>query len=233
MKGYGGGGKGDDDDEYLPLRSPSPSSGSNNGQSVERERKPYGSVARSGNTRSEENMARKKPPPPLPPHHHSFRHQASNVSFHHVPWYRDHQEVARGILYGTINAMMCVPVSISFATIIFRNEAFYPYLPALVRLVLFSSMVHALCFGCLSSLPFAVGQVQDAGLIFLSSMASTIAEDCKEKGYSDDIMLGTVLAILSLSTATLGLALVLVGKLKLASVRTLCDCSMLYPLYYP
>jgi SulP family sulfate permease len=62
-----------------------------------------------------------------------------------------------------INATMCLPVSISFATIIFRHEAFRPYLPTLVRLVLFSSTVHALCFVSFSSMPFAVGQVQYSG----------------------------------------------------------------------
>jgi len=135
-----------------------------------------------------------------------------------LPWYRDPQEVARGFLYGLINALMCVPVTISFATIIFRDEAFFQYLPALVRLVIFSGAVHAFCFGCLSSLPFAVGQVQDAGLIFLSSMATTIAQDSLAKGYEPDLMVATVLVLLSLSTATLGLALIVVGKLKLASL---------------
>lgn len=49
-----------------------------------------------------------------------------------------------------------------------------PYLPDLVRLVLLSSAVHAAAFVALSSMPFAVGQVQDAGLIFLSTMARSV-----------------------------------------------------------
>lgn len=66
----------------------------------------------------------------------------------------------QGILYGLINASICLPASISFSTIIFRHEAFAPFLPVLVRLVLLSSAVHASIFVMLSSMPFAVGQVQ-------------------------------------------------------------------------
>lgn len=66
----------------------------------------------------------------------------------------------KGVVYGLINASICLPASISFSTIIFRHEAFAPHLPVLVRLVIFSSAVHAAIFVWLSSMPFAVGQVQ-------------------------------------------------------------------------
>lgn len=33
-------------------------------------------------------------------------------------------EVMRGVLFGAINASICLPASVSFATIIFRHEAF-------------------------------------------------------------------------------------------------------------
>ena len=46
----------------------------------------------------------------------------------------------------------------------------------LVKLVLFSSLVHQAAFSAQSSLPFAIGQVQDAGLIFLSKIAGEIAD---------------------------------------------------------
>ena len=49
-----------------------------------------------------------------------------------------------------------------------------PYLPMLVKLVLFSSIVHQMAFTGLSSLKFSVGQVQDAGLIFLSAMSTKV-----------------------------------------------------------
>ncbi|KAM3572911.1 hypothetical protein VYU27_005111 [Nannochloropsis oceanica] len=126
----------------------------------------------------------------------------------------------KGVLYGLINASICLPASISFSTIIFRHEAFAPYLPVLVRLVLLSSAVHATIFVWLSSMPFAVGQVQDAGLIFLSSMASILADYCRQHKLSDAVLLSTTLVLLSLSTALVGLSLILMGKLQLASAVT-------------
>jgi hypothetical protein len=38
----------------------------------------------------------------------------------------------RGLLYGTVNGVMCIPVMISFTAIIFRDEAFSAYMPSLV-----------------------------------------------------------------------------------------------------
>lgn len=102
---------------------------------------------------------------------------------------------------------------ISFASIIFRDHAFTPYMPALIKLVLFSSLTHQLCFTLFSSLPFAVGQVQDAGLIFLSSMASSLVLSVSEEN-----LIPTTLIVLCLSTAGLGVMLMLIGKLRLASV---------------
>lgn len=67
-------------------------------------------------------------------------------------------------------------------------------------------------------MPFAVGQVQDAGLIFLSSIASTVAEHCRTRGLPDDVLLSTALVFIALATATLGLALMGIGRLGLASV---------------
>ena len=102
---------------------------------------------------------------------------------------------------------------ISFASIIFRDHAFSPFMPSLIKLVLFSSLVHQLSFTLFSSLPFAVGQVQDAGLIFLSSMASSIVGAVNEEN-----LIPTTLFLLSASTAGLGVMLMLIGKLRLASV---------------
>ena len=69
-----------------------------------------------------------------------------------------------------------------------------------------------------SSLPFAVGQVQDAGLIFLSSIASGIVKHCRDRGHDVESTLATVTVGLSLCTAILGVALVILAKLKVASV---------------
>lgn len=109
------------------------------------------------------------------------------------------------------------PVTISFGSIIYQDPFFQPYLPILMKLTLISCIVHQYCFATLSSLPFAVGQVQDAGLIFLSSMATSIVQYCQENDYTDpDTILATVTIGLGVATTLLGIGLVLVGKLRLA-----------------
>lgn len=107
------------------------------------------------------------------------------------------------VMYGIINATIVMPVIMSFGSIIYRNEAFRPYMPVLIKLTLFSGTVHQLCFSTFSSLPFAVGQVQDAGLIFLSSMASDMVVYCKERDYDDETLLATVTIGLASCTAVL------------------------------
>ena len=90
--------------------------------------------------------------------------------------------VTKALIYGCINAVVCAPVMISFASIIFRHPTFHrdaATYARLVKLVLFSSAVHQAVFVTTSSLVFAVGQVQDAGLIFLSKMATNIAASAK------------------------------------------------------
>ena len=67
-----------------------------------------------------------------------------------------------------------------------------------------------------SSLPFAIGTVQDAGLIFLSSMANTIANRMIDDGNTEIEILSTTLVLLCSGTACLGLVLVVMGKFKLA-----------------
>eukprot|EP01039_Chlorochromonas_danica_P001409 gene1409-1532_t len=129
---------------------------------------------------------------------------------------KENQSLYSALLYGVINALMVTPVSISFCAIIFCHPAFLPHLPQLVKLVLFSSAMHQLCFTLCSSLPFAVGQVQDAGLIFLSAMAASIAKGCQASGQAD-ALLPTTLVVLALCTAALGLLLIATAKLRLAS----------------
>ena len=67
----------------------------------------------------------------------------------------------------------------SFASIIFSDPFFAPYLPSLVKLVLFSAAMHQICYVASSTMDFAVGQVQDTGLIFLSAMARTVVDDAE------------------------------------------------------
>ncbi|TMW67796.1 hypothetical protein Poli38472_007468 [Pythium oligandrum] len=123
-------------------------------------------------------------------------------------------------LYGVLNTVICIPVMISFAQIIFRDPAFQPYMSDLVKLVLTSAAIHQTCFTLSSSLPFAIGQVQDAGLIFLSAMASSIVQALRKKEhelFSMEEVIATTLFTLAISTALLGVALIITGKLKIAS----------------
>ena len=121
------------------------------------------------------------------------------------------------ITYGLINSAIVLPVLISFGSIIYHDEFFRPYIPLLVKLCVVSGTVHQICFSTFSSLPFAVGQVQDAGLIFLSKIASDLVRRCKEEGHNDEEILATVTIGLGLCTALLGLGLLIIGYFKLAS----------------
>ena len=62
-----------------------------------------------------------------------------------------------GLIYGLINSIMLIPITISFCTIIYQNHAFTNIMPQLVKLVLFSYAIHQLAFTYFSSLPFAIG----------------------------------------------------------------------------
>jgi MFS superfamily sulfate permease-like transporter len=120
------------------------------------------------------------------------------------------------LIYAVVNAIIAVPSLFGYAAVIFNNPVFSPHMNALSKLLIFSSLVHQLGFLIFSSLPFAIGTVQDAGLIFLSTMANTIANTMLDDGHSDDEILSTTLALLCSGTALLGLVLVAMGYFKLA-----------------
>ena len=131
------------------------------------------------------------------------------------------------ILYGIVNSSIILPVIMSFGSIIYHDDFFRPYLSVLMKLTVISGAVHQITFSTVSSLPFAVGQVQDAGLIFLSAMASDMVSRCRSAGFGDDeYILATVTIGLSLYTAILGACLILVGKFKLASYCQLLPSSV-------
>jgi hypothetical protein len=69
-----------------------------------------------------------------------------------------HQNIRLCILYGIINATIILPVLMSFTSIIYRDNAFGPYMNGLTKLTIVSGIVHQLCFSTFSTLPFAVGQ---------------------------------------------------------------------------
>jgi hypothetical protein len=130
------------------------------------------------------------------------------------------------IMYGLVNTSIVLPVVMSFGSIIYHDDFFRPYLSVLMKLTVVSGAVHQMTFSTISSLPFAVGQVQDAGLIFLSAMARDIVSQCKALGVDDASILATTTIGLSMFTAILGGALILVGKFKLASYCQLLPSSV-------
>lgn len=67
------------------------------------------------------------------------------------------------LLYGLINTSIVLPIVMSFGSIIYRDDFFRPYLSGLIQLTIVSGAVHQISFSAFSSLPFAVGSVQDAG----------------------------------------------------------------------
>ena len=127
--------------------------------------------------------------------------------------------VTNALMYGIINAIMTVPAIYGFAVILFSHKDFANFMPALSKLVLYSSAVHQIMFTLVSSLPFSIGQVQDAGLLFLSTMTASI---CNSLG--DDVpveaKVATSIVVISISTASLGVCLVVMGKLKLAALAS-------------
>lgn len=92
-----------------------------------------------------------------------------------------------------------------------QDHFFQPILSDMVKLVFLSSGVHQVIFSAKSTLPYAVGQVQDVGLIFLSAMATSVVEACKKAGQEREVIQGTVLVTLLLTTLLVGLLIILTG----------------------
>jgi len=119
---------------------------------------------------------------------------------------------------------MCLPCLYCFTAVIFAHEVFQPHINALSKLVILASVVHQFAFTLFSTLPFAIGQVQDAGLIFLSAMSTKIATQMiSDAGGMDNIdnglvieIVSTTVVLLGLSTTCLGAVLILAGKFRFA-----------------
>ena len=54
-------------------------------------------------------------------------------------------------------------VKVAYAAIVFRHPAYAAYIDPLSKMFFLSSAIHQAIFCLLSSLPFAMGQVQDVG----------------------------------------------------------------------
>ena len=145
---------------------------------------------------------------------HLQHHQQSPKKMEQTTTY---QSPLISLLYGLVNTSIILPVLMSFGSIIYHHDFFKPYLSTLMKLTVLSGAVHQITFSTVSSLPFAVGQVQDAGLIFLSAMSRDLVNRLQSRGEENEVILATVCVGLSLGTALLGLALMLVGRFRLAS----------------
>ncbi|GMF43197.1 unnamed protein product [Phytophthora fragariaefolia] len=106
---------------------------------------------------------------------------------------------------------------IGFAAMIFSHPELAAALPVLTKLVFASSVMHQLVITSLSPLPFAIGQVQDTGMIFLASMASSVMTELGPTVPLPE-RIATVLVHLSISTVLVGVGLILTGKARLASL---------------
>lgn len=137
----------------------------------------------------------------------------------HQPPQTSAQELSDAIVVGIINTIVSLPCTLAYVAIMFPSKRFIPFMPALSRLVFLGSAIHQVTFSCLSSLPFAIGQVQDVGLIFLSAMSTSVTsllpvsgETEEEQAATERLMVTTTLLAMTLSTAITGVLLIIVGK---------------------
>lgn len=121
-------------------------------------------------------------------------------------------------MFGFVNAIICIPVMLGFGFVVFRDPFFEPIATQLVPLALIAGVIHQTVFGFRSRLPFSIAQVQDAGAVFLCTVAGDIISSLREEDAPGTDILATVLIGLGLATALLGLALILTGKLGLVGI---------------
>jgi hypothetical protein len=140
------------------------------------------------------------------------------------------------LIYAIVNVIISVPGLYGYTAIIFNHTIFLNHRNALSKLVIFSSLIHQLAFtSCSTISTFAIGTVQDAGLIFLATMSNTLTNTIIQEYHVDtttsndsnteinsindrteQVVLSTVLVLLSFGTATLGLVLIIMGHFRLA-----------------
>ncbi len=114
--------------------------------------------------------------------------------------------------------MAGIPALVAFCNIVFRDEVYAPRRDGLARLFFFASAMHQAVFNLLSALPFAMGQVQDVGIIFLSAIASSVAAICADAGESPAVATATALVAMSASTLLVGAVTWVIAKRRLADL---------------
>jgi len=132
-------------------------------------------------------------------------------------------KLSNSLMYGVVNSIRAIPLLYGYAAIIFSHPTFIHFMPALSKLVIFSSAMHQLMFTFMSSLPFAIGQVQNVGLIFLSAMATSICNSLNDNDDEDvtaEAKVATTIVTIGVATASLGVCLVVMGRFKLAGLAS-------------
>ena len=122
-------------------------------------------------------------------------------------------------MIGMINTVSAVPCNLAYVAIMFPSKRFAAFMCPLARLAFLSSAIHQVTMSVFSKLPFAIGQVQDVGLIFLSAMSTSVASlvpggtgmDDPAIKNSDRVMVTTTLLAMALATCMTGVLLMLVG----------------------
>ena len=123
--------------------------------------------------------------------------------------------IVSSIVLGVVNFVVCTPTLVSYAAIVFRAHVFHHQMTKLTKLFFLSSALHQLAMSLLSKLPFAVGQVQDVGLIILSQIAGNVA---KRNPDSPAVATATALVACTLATFLVGVGLFFVGRYRLGGI---------------
>eukprot|EP00892_Ulva_mutabilis_P012584 jgi/Ulvmu1/9699/UM055_0037.1 len=115
---------------------------------------------------------------------------------------------------GVVNAVIALPITAAYLPIVYSAAVYAPHLPLLTRLLFLANAAIQASMAALSSLPFAIGQVQDLGLIFLNAMTKDIAATVPDP----DRALATALLSCAVATAALGVCLIIVGRQQLGGL---------------
>jgi len=119
-----------------------------------------------------------------------------------------------GLTAGLVNGIIILMVTISFGALIFANID--PRFVSLgIGLALFNALLVGLIAAFFSLFPGAVALGQDSPVAILALIASAIAS---ASGLSPQTKFYTVVAILAISTALVGLTFLLLGMFKLGSL---------------
>lgn len=115
-----------------------------------------------------------------------------------------------------MQGILAIPVLYGFAALVFSSPVYAPFMPSIAKVFMCSSAVHAAAVAALSTLPYAIGQVQDAGLLFFCRMATDIA--ARMSGAPPEAVAATALVAIAASTVLVGLSLICIGKMRLANL---------------